>query len=61
MSNNYGPASNNDNRNVKHSPEDKLMHPHYPVGHATGLSSREWREFADNYPVGKFDKFLERN
>lgn len=26
-----------------------LMDDRYPIGWGTGLSSKEWREFADNY------------
>lgn len=26
-----------------------LMHPHYPIGHATGMTEEEWQEFANEY------------
>lgn len=33
----------------KPKPFAKLANRNYPIGHATGLSDKEWRQFANTY------------
>lgn len=39
----------------KPKPFAKLSNRNYPIGHATGLSDKEWREFAAKYDTKKHE------